>query len=282
MYREGKLIYQIGVMYKDADTDTVKYSYADLAKCYDGKGTTNGIVNGELIPKFVVSPEVNILPVITGANIALGESITMNYYVKLGLENTNAKLKVTMNDKVTYLGAQTSSVGGFYKFAFEGIAPQCMGDKIKAELIVDGEVVGVKDGYSVLDNVTSKNVMNDSSKTLIADLLAYGAAAQNYVDYKTNALVNKGYESLATTVNAIAGDYMFTQGTATDASFANVSHHQESQEADSRSRRKHCSQAAQCQRNQSEKYMQGHPGANLLRLCSISHQAQTGTGSHSP
>ena len=208
MYREGKLIYGLGFMYADIDSDgTVqnnKYSLEELENCYDKEET--GICNAELLHKIIVSPDMNTEPMLVGANVALGENLSMNYYARLGLNDTDAKLRVTMNEEVTYLGAQATVTKGEYKFSLRGIAPKCMGDIIKAELIVDGEVVAIKDNYSVLKNVTRAGVMKTSNEQLIYDLLAYGAASQNYTYYKTDSLVNEGYEDLATIVSDIENE----------------------------------------------------------------------------
>jgi hypothetical protein len=130
-----------------------------------------------------------------GANVALGSDITVNYYATAEKTPT---AKFTMNGKETTVTGVATGEPDEYVFAFTGVAPQCMGDNISAELIVDGTTVDVVDEYSVLANVTSPTVMNDENRQLIYDLLAYGAAAQQYANYKTDALVNDGYEDLAT------------------------------------------------------------------------------------
>ncbi len=140
---------------------------------------------------------------IIGANVALGESININYYVDLDPAKADAKMRFTFNGKEYYADAVKTDEEGVYTFTFKNIAPQCMGDNIKAELIVDGNVFATKEEYSVLANVTSENVMNDDTKQLIYDLLAYGAAAQQYAQYKTDSLVNAGYEELATPYKTI-------------------------------------------------------------------------------
>ena len=139
--------------------------------------------------KFVFAPlvETNV----SGASITLGESIAMNYYATLSNNTVDAKLKVTMNDKVTYLAAQPTDKANEYKFTFRGIAPQCMGDNIKAELIHDGKVIETIDNYSVLENLD--NIKTESNTSIITELVNYGAAAQVYADYKTDALVNANY-----------------------------------------------------------------------------------------
>ena len=141
------------------------------------------------VSKASTADKMNVATKLVGANVALGESITVNYVANVPAHVNNPVMKFTMNDKVTYVpGVATSATE--YKFAFEGIAPQHMGDNIKAELYVAGDFADVKATYSVKENVT--NVKNDSNKALVEALLHYGAAAQQYTNYKTDALVNAG------------------------------------------------------------------------------------------
>ena len=138
---------------------------------------------------------------ITSAQVILGADITVQYYATLGKSQAAAKMRFTVGDKVTTVAGVKD--GDEYVFSCEGIAPQSMGVNIKAELVLGKEVLDVKDNYSVLTNC--KNLLSKTAaelgistdqyaamKTLIADLLAYGAASQTYRDYNTNALVNDG------------------------------------------------------------------------------------------
>ena len=140
---------------------------------------------------------------ITSADMVLGQDITVNYYVSLDATHLGAMMRFTMNGVETVVGGEETEVPGIYRYAFQKIAPQCMGDNIRAELIFDGEVVAVKEEYSVktyCQNMLAKSAeqlrMSDEKyealRTLIADTLEYGARAQLYVGYKTNALVNEG------------------------------------------------------------------------------------------
>ena len=140
---------------------------------------------------------------ITGAEVALGSSITVNYYVSLDEAHAGAQMRFTVDGVKTLVDGVKS--GKEYVYSYTGIAPQALGENIKAELIVDGEVVATKDEYSVLQNC--KNLLGKTAvelglseakcgamKTLIADLLAYGAASQIYTGHNTDALVNEGIE----------------------------------------------------------------------------------------
>ena len=159
------------------------------------------------LPRFEVSKNstsANLKTVdtdITGANVALGESITLNYIATAPAYAENVFMKVTMNGNATFVKGVPTGTANQYKFAYTGIAPQCMGDTIDAALYVGGYATSdVETGYSVAKNL--KNLVagdedlydNNDLEQIVYDLLAYGAAAQDYANYKTDALVNAGYE----------------------------------------------------------------------------------------
>lgn len=128
---------------------------------------------------------------ITSAALALGTDITVNYYATLSTAQADAQMRFTMNDKETVVNG--TKEGNEYVFPF-GVSPQCMGDNIKAELILGDEVLDTIETYSVLQNCQNLLAKNpsDELRTLIADLLEYGAMSQIYTNYKTDALVNEG------------------------------------------------------------------------------------------
>ena len=155
-----------------------------------------------LIP--VVEPECDHAPNLDYANVNLGQSLALKYYVEL-CEHANVAdytMKFTMNGVETTVSAEAEKYKGFYVFTLGGIAPQCMGDEIVAELIYEGTAALTKT-YSVKQNLIDlladpANADDNELKTLIYNTLAYGAEAQKYAGYKTDALVNAGYEALAT------------------------------------------------------------------------------------
>ena len=88
---------------------------------------------------------------------------------------------------------------GLYCFAFKDVAPQYMGDTITATLYAtkDGKTVSVTDSsYSIKAYcIYLLNNYRDAETTaLVSDLLVYGAKAQLYANYKTDALVTDGLE----------------------------------------------------------------------------------------
>lgn len=151
---------------------------------------------------------------IAAASVSLGTDLTIKYYVNIEGEELLASLdrfsmRFTMNGKTVTVALDETKKDsdGHYVFAFENIAPQCMGDNIKAELLLGENVIASVDEYSVLQN--AKNLLEDHANdeklvTLIKSMLNYGAAAQKYVNYKANALVNVGYEIEAIVPTALS------------------------------------------------------------------------------
>ena len=81
---------------------------------------------------------------ITGANVALGADITVNYYAVVAPKDVyNSCMRFTQNGKTYIAYPEKSDYPGEYKFAYKGVAPQTVGDNIKAELIVDDELKNI-------------------------------------------------------------------------------------------------------------------------------------------
>ena len=101
----------------------------------------------------------------------------------------------TFNNKSYTVEDYTTDKDGQYVFQFSDIAPHMMGDKITYTLYASSgnePVTGASGTYSVLDYCTGKleeNVSNELN-TLLVDTLNYGAAAQTYMKYNTEELVN--------------------------------------------------------------------------------------------
>ena len=132
-----------------------------------------------------------------GASVVLGKDLNLNYYVELSGEYVEAQMRFTMNGNKTVVSGEPTNEEGIYVFSFRNIAPQCMGDIIKAELVYDGEVIAAHEEYSILENAQNLLEQYEDDKVitdLVKAMLNYGAAAQEYVGYKTYKLVNEGYE----------------------------------------------------------------------------------------
>lgn len=155
---------------------------------------------------------------INGAAPEVGASTAFNIIVTPDIKYVNnARLKVTRingdGPVVTYLnpievatinGVKFTKEWGTLVFKYTGINAQCMGDEITFELVYgDSEETVISYGpYSVKQYVINMfgktaeelDITEDKFtqlKTLLSDMLVYGAEAQRYMDYKTDALVTE-------------------------------------------------------------------------------------------
>ena len=182
-----------------ADADLKSYTFNAVV---DEKNNIN--IDEVIIPVSSASASVEIADIkssVDFASVLLGTDISVKYYATVGSEDEGAQMKFTFNGKETVVNGVATGNGYEYAYTFTGIAPQCMGDNLKAELIVGENVVAEKATYSVLENCNNLLASNAATlgmtnaqfaamKTLIADLLVYGAKAQVFNGYKTNALVD--------------------------------------------------------------------------------------------
>lgn len=187
------------------------YATADSRRCYGGcradsinMWSYSNTANGTVFPRLVLSKEItDATPgTINSASLTLGSDITVNYYATVGAGDIdNAYMRFTKNGKTSIAYPEKTSTAGEYKFRCVKIAPQTIGDNIKAELIIDGEVVATQDSYSALqyclntyNNAQYSATKYNNMKMLIKALLNYGAAAQTYKDYKTSSLVDAEHD----------------------------------------------------------------------------------------
>lgn len=193
---------------------TLNFKIVDDAPLGDAeivlKKDVGGIFNAELaeVAFSFVAGKVTVekpVPVskIVAADVVIGTDITVNYFAKLDPEHVGAQMRFTLGDLRPVVVDGTPASNGEYVYAFRGVAPQMLGDNIKAELLLGDEVLAVRDTYSVLTYCTRTLAKSAAQlglsaekyaalRTLIVDLLEYGAAAQIYRDHRTDALVNVG------------------------------------------------------------------------------------------
>ena len=138
---------------------------------------------------------------IDGATLSVSSDITVKYLLKkTAFDNAGYKdpyIEATYCGKTTKLDALVTSVSGIecYVFSFNNVAPHKMNDSIYTVLYAqkDGELcVGQTHEYSVAKYAYSKlaTTTDPYFRTMLVDMLNYGAAAQKYVNYNVNALVN--------------------------------------------------------------------------------------------
>lgn len=135
---------------------------------------------------------------ITSAALQLNEDINLVYTATIPEGFNDARMKFTFLGRTYTVSEYAVNGDNEYQFTFPRITPQYMGDSITATLYadLDGQTYTcTKENYSVrtyCENLLTKFPNDTKLKQLISDLLAYGAAAQNYTGYETEALVTSG------------------------------------------------------------------------------------------
>lgn len=140
---------------------------------------------------------------ITSAQVSVGADLSIRYGTTIttaeDLTNYKLEMRFSIDDLSVTVGGE--KVDGQYVFDFEGLAPQRMADIIKAELLINGGVIDVKDNYSIktnAQNLLTENATNAELCQFITDMLYYGAAAQKYTKYNTDNLATDGVTGLGT------------------------------------------------------------------------------------
>ena len=146
---------------------------------------------------------------ILGTYVNLGGDIELNYAVQLdeGVDIQDVKLRTVFLGVEKYLTATESDFNGvYYTFTLEGINPQCLGDKIDAELYIGDKKVDELLDFSVEDNMLllkKGSDLTDEQDDLIDALLAYGKASEAYTGHTsmTGSYAISSYEPLTYEAN---------------------------------------------------------------------------------
>lgn len=156
----------------------------------------------------------------------LGKDFSYNIYA-LFSDNIKdvVKVRFTMGGFTEEVSPALANAGeNKYKFVFRGIAPQQLGDFINVELVCDGNVIKSIKNVS-LKKYLEKLLECDANtlrysekkysllKPLIYDIFDYCTAAQKFTGYKTDTLINAGYEGMGTTYSAVTTTDSKTTGT---------------------------------------------------------------------
>ncbi len=141
------------------------------------------------------------------ASITLDSNLNLNVYATVMDASSVATMTITpentdLEAKIDMEGVYVADLDA-YRFTYEDILPKYMTENFSFELTVDGAVVATKDSYSIrtyCENMLAKIGDTDPElKTLLTDILNYGAAAQTKAGHKTDDLANKNIDSTAGT-----------------------------------------------------------------------------------
>ena len=137
----------------------------------------------------------------TAASLTLYDNLELNYKVDRRLFEhagyVQPYVEFTFNNEVTYVSEYTTD-GDYYVFNFPDISPEKMNDKVYATLYARNRGVLYNTELSEYSVATYcyNTLMNYSGdeyaelRTLLVDLLNYGAQTQLYTNYKTGKLAN--------------------------------------------------------------------------------------------
>lgn len=125
---------------------------------------------------------------ITGASLALGDTLTLRYYAILPADNMNIKMRFTYEGETHDVIGVKDEKTGEYVFSFDRIPPSKMDAIVKAELILknkDGSetVLAVKEEYSITQycqDAKQDNPNDGALNHLLNDLENYSKAAEDY------------------------------------------------------------------------------------------------------
>ena len=167
------------------------------------------------------------MPRFTSAALVLNNNFDVAYTAILpeGFDSASVTFALGSDDPVVVTDC-TDNLDNTYTFVFKGVNPQRMGDNISATLTVvannaDDDPTTYTDtqaSYSVkqyCQNLLAKNDISASLRKLLSDTLAYGAAAQTYMSYSTDAPVTEGANNPTySTFTALSGLGASFTGTA--------------------------------------------------------------------
>ncbi len=136
--------------------------------------------------------------------ISVGEDILFNVFLRTAsYDLSGARVRFTIDGKTGEISGAEAAGDGFYRFSYHGVTPQCLGDDILVELIVDDAIRSTTlSVISYLDRLTAMTAAElgitdeqyAAMRTFIDKLKLYSGAAQVYMSYKTDSLNSEGVE----------------------------------------------------------------------------------------
>lgn len=157
---------------------------------------------------------------ILSAQPRIGEDVNLIYTVSVPDGYSNPYMVFTFLGMSVTVRDYTINEKGNYCFELTKILPQYMGENIRAILHATSGGTDVTDevaAYSIRQYCVNQlaNYPDDTKlKTLLSDLLTYGAAAQQYVGYRMNELVTSGLSLTPSAFSPLSGKAIAFSGAA--------------------------------------------------------------------
>ena len=191
---------------------TIPCGFANACVMYNGEEIESTLADGKITFTVSAGGEYQILSVegeepaelkFSGASLTLQHNLAINFKASAELfaegGYTDPYVEFVWGGKTVTVSDYTVQKGK-YVFAFRNIAPNQMNDTITATLwaTLDGEAVcSETKTYSIADYCYGmlKDCSGDDYaelRTLLVDILNYGAVSQQYTSYNTANLVNAG------------------------------------------------------------------------------------------
>ncbi len=136
--------------------------------------------------------------VIKQSQAALGSDITMKFFLSSDKYTVSVTLNKNGSEEITELKSSGTTENGLYIYSFTGLTPQMINRSFTVN-VYNGNVLRDSYTYSVLEYcnyLLTQTSTTEKTKTLIAELLNYGKAAQEYLGADsaelTEAIKNAG------------------------------------------------------------------------------------------
>ena len=149
----------------------------------------------------------------------IGENVTLIYTASVPSGYSNPYMVFTFLGTSYTVSTYSVNEQGRYCFEMTEISPQYMGENVSAVLHASkngSDSTDTQSTYSIRQYCVNQLGNNPTAKLkiLLSDLLTYGAAAQQYVGYKTNELVTAGLSLTPSTFTGVSGKTVTFSGTA--------------------------------------------------------------------
>lgn len=164
------------------------YPISQIAICH--------AVSGETASDAVTYSDFEVVyagTAVTGASLTLTNNLNVNFHATIEEDATAPIVQFMVGGNIATVSGEKQA-DGTYRFVCANILPQNIGDRITATLTAKVGDYTVTDTltYSVrqyCESMLEEPEATGALKTLLVDLLYYGAAAQNYAGYRTDDLV---------------------------------------------------------------------------------------------